>query len=201
MVLDEGELRQHLAEVASHASAPRFTPEDLIRQIRRRRAKVLGLLSGPLLAVAAIAVGVPLVLSGLSTPGKFVPANIPHPLSFKVAVNGQSQASPGNGSPPRFTVTPGEGLRINIEATVPAHLRVTALWLGISAGVIGASDNLQPILAHISTPLGPGSHMFQLRWTVPSGLRSGTLRYVAADWEIGHRRVARFIAELAVQSS
>jgi hypothetical protein len=201
MVLDEDELRQHLTEVASHASAPRFTPEDLIRQIRRRRAKVLVLLSGPLLAVAAITVAVPVVLSGLSTPSKFVPAKIPHPLSFKVAVNGQSQASPENGSPPRFTVTPGEGLRINVEATIPAHLRVTALWLGISAGVIGATDNLRPILAHISTPLGPGSHMFQLRWTVPSGLRSGTLRYVAADWEIGPGHVAQFIAELAVRSS
>jgi len=202
MVLDEDDLRQHLAEVASHASAPRFTPEDLISQIRRRRAKALGLVSGPLLAVAAIAVAVPVVLSGLSTlPGKFVPAKIPHPLSFTVAVNGQSQVSPENGSPPRFTVTPGESLRINVEATVPAHLRVTALWLGISAGVIGTPDNLQPILAHISTPLGPGSHMFQLRWTMPSGLRSGTLRYVAADWEIGRGRVAQFIAELAVQSS
>lgn len=201
MVLAEDELRQHLAEVASHASAPRFTPDDLIRQIRRRRAKVLGLVSAPLLAVAAIAVAVPVVLSGSSTPGKFIPAKIPHPLSFTVAVNGQSQVPPENGSPPRFTVTPGESLRINVEATVPAHLRVTALWLGISAGVIGTPGNLQPILAHITTPLGPGSHMFQLRWTVPSGMRSGTLRYVAAGWKIGHGHVARFIAELAVQSS
>ncbi len=202
MVLDEDELRRHLAEVASHASAPRFTPEGLISQIRRRRAKVLGLVSGPLLAVAAIAVAVSAALNGMSPPSaKHAPMKLPPRLSFTVAVNGQSQVFPENGPPPGFTVTPGQDLRIDVDVTVPAHHEVTALWLGISAGVIGTPDNLQPILAHISTPLGPGSHVFQLRWTMPSGLRSGTLRYVAANWEIGRARVAQFIAELAVQSS
>jgi hypothetical protein len=86
MALDEDDLRHHLAEVASHASAPRLTPEELISQIRRRRAKVLGLVSGPLPAVAAIAIALPVLLSGLSTlPGKFVPAeSVPHAQSLGV---------------------------------------------------------------------------------------------------------------------
>jgi hypothetical protein len=202
MVLDEDELSQHLAEVASHASPPRFTPEDLISQIRRRHARVLGMVSGPLLAVAAVAVAVPIALSGSTLPMKHPPAKFPPPLAFMVAINGQSQVSLGDGSPPGFTVTPGEGLRINVEATVPADLRVTPLWLGISEGTLGTQPgNLHPILAHISTPLGPGSHVFRLRWTVPSGLRPGALRYVAAGWGSEHGHVARFVARLTVQSS
>jgi hypothetical protein len=201
MVLDEDELSQHLAEVASHASPPRFTPEDLISQIRRRRARILGLVSGPLLAVAAVAVAVPVALSGSTLPMKHPPTKFPPPLAFMVAINGQSRVSPGDGSPPGFTVAPGEGLRINVEADVPADLRVTTLRLGISEGTLSTSGNLHPILAHISTPLGPGSHVFRLRWAVPSGLRPGTLRYVAAGWESEQGHVARFIARLTVQSS
>jgi hypothetical protein len=203
MVLDEDELRQHLAAAADQVSAPRFTPEDLISRIRRRRARVLGLGSAPLLAVAAIAVAVPVALSGPSAPVTKHPlGKIPPPLAFTVAVNGQSRMSPEDGSPPGFTVTPGEGLRIDVEATVPADLRVTALWLGISEGTLRTQpENLHPILAHISTPLGPGPHVFRVRWTVPSGLRPGALRYVAAGWGSEQGHMARFIARLTVQSS
>ena len=201
MVLNEDDLRRHLAAAADHVSAPRFTLEGLISRIRRRRAKVLGLVSGSLLAVAAIAVAVPVALSGASTPSaKHPPAKIPFRLSFKVAVNGQSQVFPKNGPPPGFTVTPGQGLRINVDVTVPAHHAVTALWLGISGGVIGTPSELHPILAHTRRPLGPGSHRFRLRWTVPTGLRPGTLRYVAANWDIQQGHTGQFIAALTVHS-
>jgi hypothetical protein len=201
MVLNEDELRHHLAAAVDHVGAPRFTLESLISRIRRRRAKILGLVSGSLLAVAAIAVAVPVALSGKSTPSvKHPPAKIPFPLSFTVAVNGQSRVFPKNGPPPSFTVTPGEDLRINVDVTVPAHHRVTALWLGISGGVIGTPSDLHPILAHTRKPLGPGSHRFRLRWTVPAGLRPGTLRYMAAEWDIRQGQVGQFIAGLTVHS-
>ena len=201
MVLDEQELRRQLAAVADHVSAPSFTLEGMISRIQRRRAKVLGVVSGSLLTVAAIAVAVPVALSGMNTlPAKHPPAKIPFRLSFTVAVNGQSRVFPKNGPPPNFTVTPGEDLRINVDVTVPAHHRVTALWLGISGGVIGTPSDLHPILAHTPKPLGPGSHRFRLRWTVPAGLRPGALHYVAAEWDIRQGHVGQFIAGLTVHS-
>jgi hypothetical protein len=201
MVLNEDELRHHLAAAADHVSAPRFTLESLISRIRRRRAKILGLVSGSLLAVAATAVAVPVALSGMSTPpAKHAPPKLPPRLSFTVAVNGQSRVFPENGPPPSFTVTPGEDLRINVDVTVPAHHRVTALWLGISGGVIGTPSDLHPILVHTRKPLGPGSHRFRLRWTVPAGLRPGTLRYVAGAWDIRQGHTGGFIAGLTVHS-
>ena len=60
---------------------------------------------------------------------KHPPAKIPFRPSFTVAVNGQSQVFPENGPPPRFTVTPAEDLRIDVDVVVPAHHKVTALWL------------------------------------------------------------------------
>jgi hypothetical protein len=68
---------------------------------------------------------------------KHAPPKLPLRLSFTVAINGQSQVFPENGPPPSFAVTPGEDLRINVDVTVPAHHEVTALWLGISGGVMG----------------------------------------------------------------
>lgn len=78
MILDEQELRQQLAAAADHVSAPRFTVDGLISRIRRRRARILGLISGSLLAVAALAVAVPVALSGPGTP----PAGSPPGLCF-----------------------------------------------------------------------------------------------------------------------
>jgi hypothetical protein len=200
MELDEQELRQRLEAAAAQASAPRLTAERLVRRIRRRRAKIIAAASASLLAVAAIAVTVPIALSGTSTPSQMGPPKIPFRLSFTVAVNGQSQVFPKNGPPPSFTVTPGEDLRINVDVTVPERHKVTALWLGISVGVVGTPSELHPILAHTRKPLGPGSHRFRLRWTVPAGLRSGTLRYVAAEWDYRQGHVGQVIAGLAVHS-
>lgn len=147
------------------------------------------------------AAAVPVALGGTSEPSaKHPPAEIPFRPSFTVAINGQSQVFPENGPPPRFTVTPGENLRINVDVTVPAHHKVTALWLGISGVVMGPPSELHPILAHTHKPLGPGSHRFRLQWAVPAELRLGTLRYVSAAWDIPQGRMGQFLARLTVHS-
>jgi hypothetical protein len=131
---------------------------------------------------------------------KHAPPKLPPRLSFTVAVNGQSQVFPENGPPPSFAVTPGEDLRINVDVTVPAPHEVTALWLGISGGVMGTPSDLHPILAHARKPLGPGSHRFRLRWTIPAGLQPGALRYVVGLWDIQQVHTGGFIAGLTVHS-
>jgi hypothetical protein len=206
VTFDEQDLRERLAAVAGHASPPRFTVEGLIGRIRRRRARIIGLVLGSLLAVAAIAVAVPISLSGQSTPPIARPAVVPFSLSFTVRVNGQSAMHPQGGRIPRFAVTPGEQLRISIGVTVPAHARVTtltptvtAVWLGVSRGVIGTPGDMHPILARTRKPLTPGLHTFRLRWTVPAGRPRGTTRYLAANWEAKHASVAQFIAELVIR--
>jgi hypothetical protein len=210
MSLDEQELRQHLKAAADHASAPRLTVEGLVRRIRRRRARIIGLFSGSLLAVAAIAVAVPIGLSLTSTGPALGPSaspgKLPFELSYTVAVNGQTRAVSATGALPLFTITPGENLRIKVGVTVPAHARVTALWLGISKGSWGTGPNgptgiNYPILAHTRKPLGPGSYRFRLRWAVPAGLRPGTSRYLATAWSFRQAptgAVARAIADFAV---
>jgi hypothetical protein len=187
MILDEQELRQHLAAAADRVSTPRFTADGLISRIRRRRARILGLVSGSLLAVAALAVAVPVALSSPGTPptGSH-PATAPFRLSFTVAVNGQSRKT---GSPPRFTVTPGQHLRIQIGVIVPAHAKVTTLWLGItkdgfrSPGRDGQRPpDMRPALAHTRKPLTPGLRTFRLTWTMPAQLPSGTTLWLVAGW-------------------
>jgi hypothetical protein len=203
MTFDEQDLRERLEAVAGHAGPPRFTVEGLIGRIRRRRARIIGQVLGSLLAVAAIAVAVPISLSGQSTPPIARPGVVPFSLSFTVRVNGQSGMHPQGRRIPRFAVTPGEHLRISIGVTVPAHARVTtltprvtALWLGVSRGVIGTPSDMRPILAHTRKPLTPGLHTFRLRWTVPTGLPRGTTRYLVANWEAKQASVAQIIAEL-----
>jgi hypothetical protein len=205
MVLNEDELRHHLAAAADHVSGPRFTLESLISRIRRRRAKIIGFVSGSLLAVAAIAVAVPVALGGASTPMPGYPPKIPFRLSFTVAVNGQSRVFPENGPPPSFTVTPGEQLRIHIGVTVPAHAKVTALWLGVSKGAFGSPGpdgqppmGVRPILAHARKPLTPGLHTFRMTWTMPAQLPRGTTLWLIAAWATKQQddRAAQPVAEL-----
>jgi hypothetical protein len=206
MAFDEQDLRERLEAVAAHAGPPRFTVEGLIGRIRRRRARIIGLVLGSLLAVAGIAVAIPISLSSQSTPPIARPAVVPFSPSFTVRVNGQSAMHPQGGRIPRFAVTPGEQLRISIGVTVPAHARVTtltprvtALWLGVSRGVIGTLGDMRPILARTRKPLTPGLHTFRLRWTVPTGLPRGTTRYLVANWEAKQASVAQFIAELVMR--
>jgi hypothetical protein len=145
-------IREHLIsefrESAAIATRSGRTPrETRSRTAPRHRARIAGLVAGSLLAVAAIAVAVPVALSGTSTPStKGPPLRLPFQLSYTVTVNGKGPSkpprpsvhppqcgqSPANACPappfqPSFTVTPGEHLRINVDVTVPAHF--TSAWI------------------------------------------------------------------------
>ena len=87
--------------------------------------------------------------------------------------------------------------------TVPRHLTVTALWFGISTGVLGGGPNgtgsMHPILAHCRGPLSAGPHSCWMRWRVPER-RRGTSLYLAAAWSSRHPpgNVTQFAARFAV---
>lgn len=205
MVLDEQQLRQRLEAVADRVSAPRLTIDGVTGRIRRRRAKVMGLVSGSLLGVAASAVAVVVALTGTGTPSTAVPSKLPFRLSFTVAVNGQSRVSPRSG--PSFTVTPGENVRIDVGVSVPAHAKVTLLYLGLTRGAFGPGHDggrpigVRPILARTRKPLTSGLHRFRLRWSVPAtGLRRGTTLDLVATWEAKQIQasVGQFVAVLSL---
>lgn len=196
MVLNEDELRQQLAAAADQVSAPRLTLDSLASRIRRRRAKILAAACGSLLAVVAAAVAVPIALSspGTASGSKSV-GGVLHPgppvfsLSYAVTVNGRSRPFARNGSAPKFSVHPGEHLTIRLSVTVPAHHKVTTLWLGISKGLFSPPGRggrrpagMHPVLAHTATPLTSGPHTFRLRWMLPGQLSSGTSLWLVAGW-------------------
>ncbi|GEM_PF-4124040 len=207
MTIDERELRQRLKVTAAQASAPRFTIDDLTRRIRRRRARVVTAAAGGAVVAAAAAVAVPLALGNPSQPAASHPAG-PVKLSYRVTVNGQSQVVPGS-TPARYVITPGENLAITVDVTIPPHITVTGLWLGITDGVLaprpaGPAD-MSPILAASPrAPLGPGQHRFGMRWVAPAGLRPGTDRQLSVEWawsdQAGPAVAERIVAELAVQN-
>jgi len=190
MSIDERELRSRLAETAALAGPPRFTTEDLaarVRRIRRRRGGA-GIIAVSAAAAVALAVAVPFTRGGTSQPVMSVPAPAAPGLSYTVTVNGQTRAVPATaGGRPLFTVIPGERLTMTVEVTVPRPRAMTALWLGITNGLLsprpdGPAD-MSPILAASTrVPLRPGSHRFVLHWTVPAGLRAGTSRQLSAEW-------------------
>jgi hypothetical protein len=101
---------------------------------------------------------------------------------------------------------PGEDLAITVEVTVPAHVTLTGLWLGItndllSPGPDGPPD-MSPILAaRTRTPLGPGVHRFRLHWAVPARLRPGDSRQLSVQWARPNELAEPIIAVLDVQSA
>lgn len=106
---------------------------------------------------------------------------------------------------PRYRIRPGEHLLMRVALTVPENLRLTALWLGISAGVWGSGPKgrpvgMRPVLAHSRQPLAAGVHTFGLRWRVPEGW-SGRSMYLESAWSSDHppASVAGGIAELALK--
>jgi hypothetical protein len=205
VVLDEQQLRQRLEAVADRVSRPRLTIDGVTGRIRRRRAKVIGLVSGSLLAVAGSAVAVVVALVGIGTPSTVVPSKLPFELSFTVAVNGQSRVSPRSG--PNFIVTPGENVRIDVGVTVPAHAKLTILYFGLARGAFGPGLDgsrpigVHPILARTRKPLTSGLHTFRLTWSVPAtGLRRRTTFDLVATWEARqiHASVGQFVAVLSL---
>jgi len=205
MSVDEQEVRQRLEAVAAQVSPPHFTIESLISRIRRRRARIIAAVAGSFLAVAAIAVAVPIGLSAPSRPAAWHhPLRFPFRLSFTVAVNGRSMVTPlpgGRGPFPSFAVAHGENLAINVAVSVPAHATVTSLWLGVTEGAYGVlrdgrPTGLSPILAHSRRPLTAGLHVFTLRWTVPAGIRPGTNAWLTVTWSARDFAVGQSLAEL-----
>jgi hypothetical protein len=206
MTIDEQELRRRLKVTAAQASEPRFTIDDLTRRIRRRRARVVTAAAGG--AVAAVAaVAIPLAVSGTSQPAANQPAG-PVALSYVVTVNGQTQLSPG-GTRPRYLITPGENLTMTVDVTIPPHITLTGLWLGITNDVLaprstGPADMSPILVASTRAPLGPGQHRFGMHWVVPAALLPGTDRQLSVEWawsnQAGPAIAERIVAELAVQN-
>ena len=107
-------------------------------------------------------------------------------LGYVTTINGQSGARPIGGPVPSLHVRPGEHLLMRVAVTVPRYLRVTALWLGISAGSWGGDakgrpTGMNPILARSRGRLSAGAHTFELRWRVPES-RSGITLYLVCAY-------------------
>jgi hypothetical protein len=187
MSIDERELRSRLAETAALAGPPRFTAEDLaarVRRIRRRRRRRAGIVAAVAVAVAvASAVAIPLTRGGTSQPVISEPAPPPPGLSYTVTANGQTRPVSATGVAFLFTITRGERLTVTVEVTVPGPQAITALWLGITDGVLSGHANMKPVLAASTrVPLRTGAHRFVLHWTVPAGLGPGASRQLSVEW-------------------
>jgi hypothetical protein len=179
MTIDEQELSRRLEETAAHVSAPRFTATQLGRRIRRRRAGVAG--AAAAVAVAAVAVAVPVALRGPGQTAISRPPSVAPSPGFSITVNGQAHAPRAS-----YAITAGENLTIIVDVTVPAHKSLSALWIGITNGVLsphrdGPAD-MSPILVHPGTPLDPGVHQFRLHWFTPGGMRAGDSRQLSVEW-------------------
>jgi hypothetical protein len=93
-------------------------------------------------------------------------------VTFIPTINGKAAVLRKDGHVPRYRVRSGESLMMRVTVTVPKHVRVTALWFGISTGTWGNGPKgrpigMNPILAHYHQPLSAGSHTFGLRWGIP----------------------------------
>jgi hypothetical protein len=89
---------------------------------------------------------------------------------------------------------------VRVAVAVPRHLRLTALWLGISSGEWGADRKgrpigMKPILAHSTDPLAAGVHTFVMHWRVPAYWSGGGL-YLTTNWSSKRADVAGAIAVL-----
>ena len=185
MPIDEQELRSRLAETAALAGPPRFTAEDLAADVRRarRRRRRTGIIAAAAVVVVAAAVAIPLARGGTRQPVISQPSLPPPGLSYTVTADGQTRSVPATGGPLLFTITPGQRLTLTVEVRVPGPEPMTALWLGITNGVLSGHANMQPVLA-ASTPgsLRPGAHRFVLHWAVPAGLKPGSSRQLSVQW-------------------
>jgi hypothetical protein len=123
--------------------------------------------------------------SGCAAAHGFCPAIAPR-VAFIPAINGKSAVLRKDGHVPRYRVRPGEHLVMRIAVTVPEHVRITALWFGISTGTWGRGPagtpvGMSPVLAHYSRPLSAGSHIFGLDWRIPHRRAAASL-YLTYAW-------------------
>ncbi len=117
-------------------------------------------------------------------PGASCPPIAPR-VAFIPTINGVSFAPRKDGHVPSYRVRPGEHLVMRIAVTVPKHVKITALWFGISAGTWGDGPSgptgMNPVLAHYTLRLSVGSHTFGLYWRVPHR-RAVTSLYLTYAW-------------------
>ncbi len=116
-------------------------------------------------------------------PGAPCPATAPQ-VTFTPTINGNPAAPGHDGQVPSYRVRPGENLAIKVTVTVPEHVKITALWFGISTGTWGNGPKgpigMNPVLTHYRQLLSAGSHTFGLRWRIPPG--SPALLYLTFAW-------------------
>ncbi len=198
-----------LRDMAEQAAPPRLRIDAAWRAGRRRRWAAITTSAAGAAAAAAAAVLVPLAL--LSVPAHPAPGTSGHPppplprLTYVMTINGQPISFPENGTVPSYHVRPGEHLVMTVAVTVPRHLRITALWLGISTGTWGSGPNgrpiggMHPILAHTRHPLSAGVHTFGLRWRIPEHSASSSF-FLVNGWTSRHppAAVAGPIVELTL---
>jgi hypothetical protein len=112
------------------------------------------------------------------------PSAAPFRVTFTVSVNGRHPSPSRN--LPHLNVRAGRLVVINVVMGVPGRARVSALWLGISTGTVGAGPKgptgVDPVLVHSRQMLTAGRHSFRLRWRIPAKARPGSGLYLAAAW-------------------
>jgi hypothetical protein len=85
-------------------------------------------------------------------PGASCPVPLPPPVTFATTINGRTASRPLAGPVPSFRVRPGEPLEMRFAVTVPGHVWVTALWVGIChdsrSPVPGAGWSPSPARSH-----------------------------------------------------
>jgi hypothetical protein len=135
--------------------------------------------------------------------GASCPSAVPFTVTFTVNVNGRPSSPSRN--LPRLKVRAGRLVVINVVMGVPGRARVSALWLGISTGTVGAGPNgptgVDPILVHSRQMLAAGRHSFRLQWRAPARVRPGSRLYLAAAWASRQPptfRTEQFIAHLVL---
>ena len=211
MGLTEQELRDHLSTAAAQAAEPRLALEDITTRIRRQRGRIAVIAAAGLAAVLTLAVTLPMTLGGGKPAGLTAAPSLAPSLHFKVSANGHHRYHRAH----TFSVRPGESLMIDVELTVPEHVTISHLWLGISTGTYGftrakgtyGNAGIRPIgirqmLASTATGLSAGRHTFQLRWTVPES--QATKVQLAGDWAFTMQGppfegdVAELIAQFAI---
>jgi hypothetical protein len=138
---------------------------------------------------AALVAGV-FAVAGCSSPSR-CPPGAPRPaivprVMFIPIVHGKPAVLRKDGHVPSYRVRSGEYLVIRVAVVVPKHVKITALWFGVSTGTWGTGPQghptgMNPILAHYAQPLPAGSHTFGLRWRIPR-LRASASRMLTFAW-------------------
>src|SRR5258708_39742300 len=93
----------------------------------------------------------------------------PPRVTFATSINGGPASLAKDLTLPSYPVHPGEHLLVSVVVTVPRHVTVTALWLGICHDSWGLGPGhrptaMNPLLAHGRPPLLARARTFGLRF-------------------------------------